>query len=71
MGMRKIAVLLGAMELFIWRAALALQEPNIDVDINPQSDGGGAWYATWWIWVLIALFIIVIVALTSRSRSTQ
>ena len=70
-GVGRIAALTGALQLFLWRAAAALQEPKIDVDINTPGNGGGAWYATWWIWVLIALFVIVIVALTSRGRSSS
>jgi hypothetical protein len=52
-------------------AALALAQPDIQVDVNTGS-GGAAWYQTWWVWVLVGLFaLIVIIALTSRGRAAR
>lgn len=55
----------------MWKLAAIVQDPKIEVDINTPGDGGGAWYATWWIWVLVALFIIIIVAITSRGKTAS
>lgn len=48
------------------------QDPVIKVDVNTRGGGtAGAWYTTWWFWVLVGLFVlIVIVALTQRGKST-
>jgi uncharacterized membrane protein len=57
-----------AIQAFWW--ATVAQAQDIQVDINPERSGGGAWYTTWWVWVLIGLFVIIIVvALTSRGKS--
>ena len=38
------------------------------VDVNINSNGGGAWYGQPWVWVIgLAVFIIVIVAITRRG----
>lgn len=41
---------------------------NVDVDLNGDN-GGGAWYASPWVWIVgAAVFILLLVALTSGSR---
>jgi hypothetical protein len=66
---RRLSAALIAMQAFFWQAAAALQQPDVQVDID--ANGGGTWYTTWWVWVLIAVFIIIIVALTSRGRTRE
>ena len=66
---RGLGSMLLAVQAFLW-ATLA-QAQDIQVDVNPESGGGGAWYTAWWVWVLVGLFVIVIVvALTSRGKSS-
>jgi hypothetical protein len=65
---RGLGAMLLAIQAFWW--ATVAQAQDIQVDINPERGGGGAWYTTWWVWVLIGLFVIIIVvALTSRGKS--
>ena len=46
------------------------QAPDVKVDINTNSAVGGAFYETWWFWVLVGLFVlIIIIALTQRGRT--
>ncbi len=36
-----------------------------EVDVNINTDGGGNWYASPWVWVVgAAVFILLLVALT-------
>jgi uncharacterized membrane protein len=66
---RGLGSILLAVQAFFW--ATIAQAQDIQVDINPQEGGGGAWYTAWWVWVLVGLFVIVIVvALTSRGKSS-
>lgn len=66
---RGLGSMLLAVQAFFW--ATVAQAQDIQVDINPERGGGGAWYTAWWVWVLIGLFVIVIVvALTSRGKSS-
>lgn len=44
------------------------QETPKEVDVNINTDGGGAWYAAPWVWVVgAAVFILLLVALTRGS----
>ena len=46
------------------------QTPDVKVDITTDGGGAGAFYTTWWFWVLIGLFVlIVIIAITQRGRT--
>ncbi|MGH7560974.1 MAG: hypothetical protein ACRENB_08135 [Gemmatimonadales bacterium] len=65
---RWVVAVLAGFQALLW-SGLAAAQAEIQVEID--GDRGGAWYATWWIWVLVALFIIVIVALTSRGRAKE
>jgi hypothetical protein len=66
---RGLGSILLAVQAFFW--ATVAQAQDIQVDINPEGGGGGAWYTAWWVWVLVGLFVIVIVvALTSRGKSS-
>jgi len=70
LGRGLVSMLLAA-QAFLWRTVAVAQDPSIQVEINPERGGGGAWYTAWWVWVLIGLFVIVIVvALTSRGKSS-
>ena len=60
-----LALLAFSLQVLLGKAALAAQD--IQVEINPERESGGAWYGLWWVWVLVAVFIIVIVALTTRG----
>lgn len=40
---------------------------KVDVDIN--TDGGGAWYGQPWVWAVgVAVFIVIIVAITRSNN---
>ncbi len=44
------------------------QETPKEVDVNINTDEGGAWYAAPWVWVVgAAIFILLLVALTRGS----
>ena len=48
------------------------QDPAIKVDVHTDGGAatGGAWYTTWWFWVLVGLFaLIVIIAITQRGKT--
>jgi hypothetical protein len=48
---------------------LAQSAPD-KVDVNINSNGGGAWYGQPWVWVVgVALFIVVIVAITRNGSN--
>ena len=41
-----------------------------DINVNINSKGGGAWYASPWVWVVgAAVFILLLVALTRGGSS--
>jgi len=47
---------------------LAMAQDKVDVDINAK--GGGAWYASPWVWVVgAAVFILLLVALLRGGGS--
>lgn len=44
------------------------QDKEIDVNINTDG-GGGAWYTSWWVWVIgLAVFVIILVAIISAGK---
>jgi hypothetical protein len=44
------------------------QETPKEIDVNINTDKGGAWYAAPWVWVVgAAVFILLLVALTRGS----
>ena len=44
---------------------MAQETKKVDVNIDANADGGGAWYASPWVWVVgAAVFILLLVALT-------
>jgi hypothetical protein len=46
------------------------QTPDVKVDITTDGGGAGAFYTTWWFWVLVGLFVlIVIIAITQRGKT--
>ncbi len=47
------------------------QAPDVKVNITTDGGGGaGAFYETWWFWVLVGLFVlIVIIAITQRGKT--
>lgn len=54
--------------LSVW--AMAQEETKkVDVNIDANTGGGGAWYASPWVWVVgAAVFILLLVALTRGGR---
>lgn len=60
--------------LFAFYSTLLLAQEgetkNVNIDIN--TDGGGSWYASPWVWVVgAAVFILLLVALTRGGRRTD
>jgi hypothetical protein len=52
-----------------WSTILLAQDQgggsDVKVDINKGGDGGGNWYASPWVWVIVAaVFILLLVVLT-------
>jgi hypothetical protein len=48
---------------------LMAQDKKVDIDINTNEGGGGAWYNNWWVWVIgLALFVIILVAIISAGK---
>jgi hypothetical protein len=44
------------------------QETPKEIDVNINTDEGGAWYTAPWVWVVgAAVFILLLVALTRGS----
>ena len=70
-GIRKVLLpVLVAFQTFAGYVVAVAQEAQVQVDVNPEPSGGGAWYTTWWFWVLVGIFaLIVIVAITSRGKT--
>lgn len=66
--MKKALLTFYAALLSVW--ALAQDETKkVDVKIDADADGGGAWYASPWVWVVgAAVFILLLVALTRGGR---
>jgi hypothetical protein len=64
--MKKALLTFYAAFLSVWAMA---QEETKKVDVNIDADGGGAWYASPWVWVVgAAVFILLLVALTRGGR---
>ena len=70
-GIRRVLLpVLVAFQTFAGYVVAVAQEAKVEVDLNPEASSGGAWYTTWWFWVLVGLFVlIVIIAITSRGRT--
>ncbi|MFL5773589.1 MAG: hypothetical protein ACJ75F_10550 [Flavisolibacter sp.] len=63
----KKAVFVFVAALFSTMVALS-QDGDKKVDINVNSKGDSAWYASPWVWVVgAAVFILLLVALTRGS----
>jgi hypothetical protein len=57
-------VLFFMLSAFYGTMALAQDTKNVDININKDS-GGGNWYTSPWIWIVVAaVFILLLVALT-------
>jgi hypothetical protein len=57
-------VLFFMLSTFYGTMALAQDTKNVDININKDS-GGGNWYTSPWIWIVVAaVFILLLVALT-------
>lgn len=55
--------------LFSTMVALAQDGGGKDVNINVNTKGSNAWYATPWVWIVgAAIFILLLVALTRGGR---
>lgn len=65
--MKKALLTFYAALLSVWVFA---QEETKKVDVNIDANtGGGAWYASPWVWVVgAAVFILLLVALTRGGR---
>ena len=55
------------MSLFLGLQSWASAQ-GVDVEVNTDKGGGGAWYTSWWVWAAAALFILALVAIVSAGR---
>jgi hypothetical protein len=47
---------------------IAFAQDKKEIDVNINTDDGGAWYTAPWVWVVgAAVFILLLVALTRGS----
>jgi hypothetical protein len=52
--------------------AFAQDNGGAKLDVNVNTDGGGAWYSSPWVWVVgAAVFILLLVALTRGGRKAD
>ncbi|HEY0751027.1 MAG TPA: hypothetical protein VGD26_07720 [Chitinophagaceae bacterium] len=50
--------------LFVSVSLIAQEGGGADVNVDINKDGGGAWYASPWVWIVgAAVFILLLVAL--------
>ncbi len=67
---RLLTPVLVVLQSFAGYALLVAQDPQVRVNVDADTNGGGAFYQTWWFWVLVGIFaLIVIVAITARGRT--
>jgi hypothetical protein len=61
---------LSVLAAFISAITFAQEGTGKSVDVNVNTNSGGSWYASPWVWVIgAAVFILLLVALTRGNRS--
>lgn len=65
--MKKIYFILLA--AFVNTMALAQESGGADINVDINKGGGGEWYTSPWVWIIVAaVFILLLVALTRGRR---